>query len=271
MQSKRLLTRKHTRPDRDGLKRFVAALPPAKGSLGLTHVTTGYLMREIIDIGSICAVDNCRIFGEPIIYAFYGRAAFRKSGDGTPTDLVSRMPVVFVLDSSKAPKPKYIFPFDTGAFMEGFLDDYLDQYMPLFDFILEPDVNTATKIAEFFFGDQQSYMDNIPKAPSPIPANQFEAHSVQRMILAGGRGANKLDDRASTVEFIFDKSLDIISTIAAIIMPADLAVDPELGGRMKTIGVRVDSYPWTAGTRPTEYHMQLRQMVRAIYKDFGWL
>jgi hypothetical protein len=185
MSSRRLHIR-NLRPDRDAFKKLVASIDPTSRLLGVTHVTTGYILREALDEGALRAYEPCELLKLPLLYAFYGRAAFRRNDDETPTDLTFRLPVVFILAPSHLPKPKYVFAFDTGAFMTGLLDDYLDPYMPLFDFHLEPDISTGARIARYFFGSSESYLANRPIDDIRVPPSAFEVESYKRLLLGGG-------------------------------------------------------------------------------------
>jgi hypothetical protein len=259
------------RGDRDAFRRLVASLARPSKLLGLTHVTTGYIFREVLDVGKIAPIDRCQILKEPVIYAFYGRSAFRRAEDNVPTDLPFLFPVVCILDPAATPAPKYVFGFDTGAFVTGFMDDYLDPYMPLFDFQLEPNIDAAARLVEHFFGGANQFLDNTPRTDVNVPASNFEGVSYQKMIAAGGRGANKLDDRVSTPEVIFANEIDIAKAVKAVILPNVLSDDHEFGGRIATLGVKNDGYEWNGVTRPSEYHMLIRRRVRALYKEFGWI
>jgi hypothetical protein len=260
-----------SRPDRDHFGRMVAALPPPAQLLGLTHVTTGYILRDILDAGTISSNEPCKLLKEPVVYAFYGRASFRNADDAIPTDLSFLFPVVFVLDPAEVPAPKYHFGFDTGAFMSGYIDDYLDPRMPLFDFYLEPDISMAARLVEFFFGDASNFLENSPKMDASVPADNYELVSYQKMLIAGGRGSNKLDDRVSTPELIFDKPISLKRAVKAIILPDPLSDAPEIGGRISKLGIRNEGYEWSGVSRPSEYHMLIRRRVKLIYRDLKWL
>jgi hypothetical protein len=259
------------RADRDSFRRFVASLPGPANLLGLTHVTTGYIFREILDSGNISAIEKCKSLGEPVVYAFYGRAAFRNQGDMDPTDLAFLCPVVLLLDPRAVPSPKYAFAFDSGAFVNGYMNDYLDPYMPLFDFVLEPDVNTAAQLVEYFFGSSDEFLANVPKSDAQVAQSNFEMVSYQKMLVAGGRGSNRLDDRVSTPELVFSVPIDIGAAVKAVILPSVLSDDPEIKARIASTGAINDGYEWNGGCRPSEYHMLIRDRVKSINRDLGWL
>lgn len=269
MERPRKLRAGHRAPRTDFAK-FVAELPRPVGRLGLTHVTTGYIIREIVDASAIVAVEDCPVLNEPLIYAFYGRVAFRKGGDQAPSDLHFLFPVVLVLDPEKLPSPKYVFGFDSGAFMHGMMDGHLDPDMPLFDFHVDADIGAAAAIAEHFFGGSAEFLGGRIAPAVEVPPSNFEATSYLKIVRASGSGSNSLDDRASTPEVTFADRVPVEGVVKAAILPDVLAGDEQIGGRLAALGVSVREYQWSSGTRPSEYHMQIRRLVEGLYEEFGW-
>lgn len=257
------------RPDRTHLADFVAGLPQPASRLGLTHVTTGYLMREILDASKIWSPMDCPVLGEPLVYAFYGRAAFRSGRADVPSDLAFQFPAVLILDPDQTPAPKYVFGFDSGAFMDGRMDDYLDPHMPLFDFHLKPDVASAAALAAYFFETSEKFWKNQPNANLEAPPSNFELDSYMRMVRAGP-SSNRLDDRVSTPELIFDQAIDLVPAVRAAVLPDVLSGDPQIGGRLAAAGILVREYEWQSLSRPAEYHMDIRKLIRGVYDALGW-
>lgn len=257
------------RPDRTNFADFVAALPRPASSLGLTHVTTGYLVRDILDSAGICPPDTCPVLGEPLVYAFYGRAAFRSGRADIPSDLAFQFPAVLILDPDQVPTPKHVFAFDSGAFVDGRMDDYLDPHMPLFDFHLRPDVSSAAALAAHFFEKPDGFWRNRPDTTLRGPPSNFELDSYLRMVRAGP-SSNQLDDRVSTPELIFDQTINLVPAVRAAILPDILAGDAAIGGRLADAGLIVREYEWQSLSRPAEYHMDIRKLIRGVYDDLGW-
>jgi hypothetical protein len=267
----RQLKAKHGRPTHSGFRDLVQALPVADKMLGLTHITSSYLLRDIVQAGQIEADEPCRIIGEPVSYAFYGRAAFRAKGDFEPSDLTALFPTVLVLDPYKVPPPKYVFAFDSGAFMEGLMDQYLHPYMPLFDFLLQPEPMAAARLIKAVFPSPDHYFYNQPKISFDVPSSNFEAESYTKLLMSGGRGEPRLDDRASTPELLFADPISLKDCVVAAVVPHTLSEDPEIGGRLSAHGVQVLDYPFTGSSRPGESHLLVRSLVQAVYKQRGWL
>lgn len=258
-------------PHPDFLK-FVDRLPPSNQILGLTHITSSYLLRDVVATGRIEAYEPCDVLNEPVIYAFYGRAAFRGRNDFATTTLSSLFPSVLVLDPSKCPKPKYVFPFDSGAFVDGMMDSFLHPYMPLFDFVLTPEVTSAAKLIRAVFGTNENFLENKPQQDFSVPPSNFEAEAVKKIILASSQGqTGGLDDRASTPEFVFSDPIMLRECVLAAVIPDTLAADADIGEALKRHSIPIYEYPWMSGSRPGENHFVIRNLIHGIYRDRGWI
>lgn len=256
-----------TKVPRSDLAKLVQSLPTAPTTLGLTHITSAYSARGILESGAISAIGPCPVLNEDVFYTFYGRAAFR-SGDGNHVShIISQFPVVFIIDPDKIPQPKYVFAFDSGAFMTGRMDDYVHQHMPLFDFLLAPDVKSAARLVHAMFGDADQFLANSATGGLNFDASNFEAECYERVVRAG----NSLDDRASTPEIVFADPISISHAVTAAVLPDALAADPAIEILLRDANVEVLPYRWVKGSRPTEHHMQVRLLVEQIYRSRGWL
>lgn len=239
--------------------------------LGLTHMTSSYSLREIIASESIEAEEKCRILGENVTYAFYGRASFRGRDDFSPTDLACLFPSLLIVDPERIPRPRYVFSFDSGAYVEGLMDQYTHPKMPLFDFLLAPNPEAAARLVGAAFSSPDDYLDNRPNHGFTVPASNFEADSYKKILLGGGHGQIRLDDRISTPELVFADPISLTGSVRAVILPDTLASDPLLGGRLRDLGITVFDYPVVSCSRPGESLSVIRQLARSYYKSLGWL
>jgi hypothetical protein len=259
------------RTHQTAFRELVQSFPVPDQLLGLTHVTSSYVLRDIISNGKIEAPENCPVLGELVTYAFYGRAAFRGTKDFEPATLACLFPSVLILDPALVPKPKYVFAFDSGAFMAGYMDHYLHPYMPLFDFLLSPEPASAARLIAAMFETTENYFENSPVGGFSVPSSNFEADCYRKMVLASADAANKLDDRVSTPELIFGDPIEIKKSVCAAVLPDTLANDPTIGGGLRAENVEVHEYPWTKCSRPLENHFVVRTLVNSIYRSKGWL
>ena len=268
---RRDLRPRNGRPPRTDFAKFVDALPGASKLLGLTHITSSYNLRDILEQGSLENFETCEVLEERVVYAFYGRAAFRTPQGNVPASLTSRCPTVLILDPNAVPPPKYAFGFDSGAFMDRMMDPHLDRYMPLFDFLITPDPAAAAKLIGAVFGNNENFLLNRPQGQLVAPIGNFEAESYLSIVRSDGLGERRMDDRYSTPEFVFAHPINIQRCIKAAVMPDDLAHDPNFGGLLRSYDAKVFEYQWVRGSRPDELQMQLRGLVRLAYESLKWL
>lgn len=256
-------------PPRRSLEDFIGTLPPSSNVLGLTHVTSGYVLRDIIETGAISPAAPCKVLKEPLVYLFYGRPSYRTGINNGPTSLAFHCPVVVIVDPALTPPPKYAFCFDSGAFVDGMMDTHLHPYMPLFDFSIPPDVKSASTLVNGLFGSPERYLAcSEPITFVPDPAN-FEATSYCSIVKnASSLG---LDDRASTPEFAYDRGIDLVPWVKSVILPDSLSGDKNFGGKLTRLGIPTLDYEWQGGCRPNEYHVLIRRLVKQVYEGLNWL
>jgi hypothetical protein len=226
------------------------------------------VLRDILADGYISAPTTCPVLNEEVIYAFYGRAAYRSGLDFEVTSLASMLPVVLILDPTAVPAPKYVFPFDSGAFVNRKMDQHLHRYMPLFDFLLPPDPASAAKLVNAAFGGHEAFFRNIPLTAFNVPASNFEADSYRQIVL---KGAEDLDDRSSTPELVFAERIELDKSVRAIILPDVLEKDPHMHTSLRKYKLEVLDYPFASYSRPNENHFKVRQLVEDAYLRYGWL
>src|SRR6185437_3932045 len=207
---------KSGRPPRVNFSQFVGSLPEPKNLLGLIHITSSYTLRDILDVGYIEAQSRCPVLNESVIYAFYGRAAFRGKSDFGPTNLACLFPTVLVIDPYSVPLPKYIFAFDSGAFVDGKMDRFLHPYMPLFDFLLAPEPVSAGRLVNAVFGTNDAFLRNPPNPGFQVPPSNFEADCYRHIVL---EGIEDLDDRGTTPELVFAERIELRRSVKAVVLP----------------------------------------------------
>jgi hypothetical protein len=127
----------------------------------LTHITKGVGAEDISRSGM---VDN-GIFDEASAYFFYGRPAYRVSGDGA-IKVEAACPYCFVFSAALISKAKAIFAFDTGAFDKRLYKHILMDEMNVEDFSLGTASERPNRIISSLFGTRGAYFDgDISKIP----------------------------------------------------------------------------------------------------------
>jgi hypothetical protein len=121
----------------------------------LTHVTKGIGAEDIIRDGSVNPID-CKVFGEPLAYFFYGRPAYRVSGDGA-IKFEAACPYCFIFEPTLIRSAKSIHPFDTGAFEKRLYKHVLVEEMNVEDFSLEQDETRPNRVIASLFPSMRDY------------------------------------------------------------------------------------------------------------------
>ena len=146
---------------KDRLKRLVRAAPSAEPLLPLTHLTDAYRF-ENARLSDELQPRGCKVFGEPLLYLFYGRPSYRVHADEEPSGLEHYLPVCILFRNCDVPSPKRVFPFDSGAFAAGRYGDAMHRDMELEDFCLEAHPSTPGRIISLFFGSIEAYLSSEP-------------------------------------------------------------------------------------------------------------
>jgi hypothetical protein len=236
-------------------------------SLPLTHATDAYSARQIFDDGQLTP-RPCPVFGELILYFFYGRVAYRVHPDEPPSALKSYAPVCFVVKPEIAQEAKRIFPFDTGAFKGDLYKETMHHRMRFGDFELDASFETPQRLVKAFFGTNTDYIANEPclkKANDPL---DFEVESF--IALINDPTKNIRDDRASAIEIQLDKDVTLQGSLVAAILPNDLAKSKLVKdlGRLKATPL---FYSITNRMKPSEHVGSLASTLQNFFREEGFV
>ena len=121
----------------------------------LTHITKAIVAADISKSGNIDPTD-CDVFSRPLSYFFYGRPAYRISGDGA-IKVEAVCPCCFIFDADLINKAEAIFAFDTGAFSKRLYSHMLPEEMNVEDFSLGTDTSRPNKLIMKSFGSRLAY------------------------------------------------------------------------------------------------------------------
>jgi hypothetical protein len=236
--------------------------------LPLTHTTDAFDLRDIIATQEV-RPRYCPVFQEDLSYHFYGRPAYRKNGDTQANSLAAYAPIVLIFKPSVSNTAIAAFPFDSGAFKGERYTDLTHHRMSVEDFGLEPSYARIGKLIAFFFGDNKRYYDQIPLSECKIGSNEFEAQAVKD--LATYRGKNERDDRSSTIEIIFDKSIGLRENLLGIVVPSSFLEEKTFKAKLNNLDVQVRTYIDGANLTPASNIPRLGDVVRHFYIEQGIL
>jgi len=240
----------------------------------LTHITKGIGAEDISRSGSVSPTRS-GIFDEALAYFFYGRPAYRVTGDGT-VKAEAACPYCFVFNAALINKAKAIFAFDTGAFDRRLYKHILMDEMDVEDFSLEKGTDRPNRIISSIFGTRRTYFDG---AMSKIPDREkltepWDFHPRAYLDLLVSRGRNEPDDRICSIEVLFDEPVPLSGNLLAVVVPHTVWADDKHAPWLEVLqaeGVAIAPYLFVPGKHPEYYHAKLEAAVRDLYERWGSL
>ncbi len=239
--------------------------------LPLTHITKGISAEDIIRAGHVVA-EECAVFQQPIAYFFYGRPAYRISGDGA-VKVEAACPYCFIFDPTMIQSARAIFAFDTGAFANRLYKHIVMDEMAVEDFSLDVDSKRPNKIISTVFSSIENYIDGdtsqVAAAEDVAAAWEFHARAYLHLIASPGR--NEPDDRICSIEVVFASDVPLPGRLKAIVVPHTLWDVSNKAPWLDTLhesGVEILPYLFVPGRHPEHYHALLEVSVRDLYKKW---
>lgn len=167
-----------------------------------------------------------------------------------------------------------IFPFDTGAFHNGFYKRYFHPDSKMDDFELEGTVSSARKLLGFFYRTAEEYMTGRSSRNVAIPATAFEAAGLHELARAPANPitrAGDLDERASSVEIQTAHPVSISGNLLAMIVPNIIFEDKSAAEFIKNSGGKIITYESLMATSTESFAAIVYDKVITLYRDEGLL
>jgi len=160
------------------------------------HTTDAYGVQGVVDSGRL-EPSACPVFGEDLLYFFYGRPAYRPSGAEPAVTLRAFFPVCFVLHPDPVRSPKRMYSFDSGAMNGGIFDTFLHHAMSLGDFALRADADTPGRVVSAFFGSNECYLRGRVQDGLAFPALELQAECYFELARAKEKPERTIANRRS--------------------------------------------------------------------------
>jgi len=218
----------------DRLCQYVNACSNTSDILPSTHITNAYNLPQILN-SNILEPKNCGVFGEDLSYFFYGRPSYRTRKDDSVA-LEHNLPIVFIVDTEKLQPLKRIFPFDSGAFDEGFYEGYFDKSCERDDFELPASLEILKKLVDAFYGDNHGYLLGDYREKMPTSPFDFEVQGLNRLIqdTHTSKGASLSgDERSTSFEIQTAQSFDLRKILLCVLLPQILLDDKKIFSAIK--------------------------------------
>lgn len=254
----RSLTKPPRQPRRD-FATLVNTAAPSQVHLPLTHVTDGYSFRDIMSHEELLP-SPCSIYGENLLYLFYGRPAYRSAAQQESNGSDAYWPICFVMKPDVASALR-IYPFDSGAFHYQRFDRFMYHRMMKEDFELDPDPTVPGKLVRLFWRDEKSYF-NAEGLSNFIPSNfDFEAKAYKALI--GDVGKAQFDERNSAIEIQVGAPVDLKGNTLAVILPYEFATE-EMIDKIEALGAIALPFDVVRRHGPTEMVGHIYAILRDL-------
>lgn len=247
---------------------------PRWSLMPLTHITKGIGAEDIARDEEVRPA-HCDLFDQAVAYFFYGRPAYRVSGDGA-VKVEAACPFCFVFSAALINNAQAIFAFDTGAFEKRLYKHSILDEMNIEDFSLETQNQRPNRIISSVFGSRKAYFyGDVSKICEPATlAEAWEFHARAYLHLLISRGRNEPDDRICSIEVVFGEPIPLKGNLLAVVAPHTVWDDEKHAPwleKLKNEGVAIAPYPFVPGRHPEYYHAQLEAAVHDLYQRWGAL
>lgn len=239
--------------------------------LPLTHVTKGYSARKVIHKGRLDP-SSCSVMNEALVYTFYGRVAYRVSGDGT-INLEGMCPICFVLSGDLIARSRHTHPFDSGAYAKRLYKHVFAEELNLTDFAISGDAELPDTLIKTFFKTRENYFlgdtSKIPAVDEIAPPGEMEVRAYHELITSAGR--NEPDDRIYSIEVAFSDPIPLEDSLIALIVPHTLWSDDEQATwlqNLQTKNTEICTYEYHPGRSAEHYHAHLELELRRIFQKW---
>lgn len=247
------------------IKQAVNGSNLAEPKMPLIHSTSMLNCRGVINDNCINTID-CDVFNEKLLYFFYGKPSYRVYSKSKSRNDIACYPVSFIMDPAFDIQIKRIFPFDSGAFHNGFYKSFVSELLPVESFELGTGMDVPQKIIDLFFGNNKSYYFGEIKSGVKFGPLDFELNLYHQLI--SSTGESSVDDRRSSIELQVDRKIELNkNNIMAVVLPKSAMDDPDVLDVLNKWEAEPITYNTYAGTAPIEYHIIIREYLGIFFKS----
>lgn len=238
------------------------------GYLPLTHVTKAIRLEKIVN-GRVLNPTMCANFEKDLLYAFYGRAAYRVGGDGTIRN-EALSPVCMVLNGELIERAYGVYPFDTGAYKNRMYKHHMGNELDLEDYAIGSDNELPNQLIQALYKNVGKYFDAdnrvLPERTELAKASDMSAGVYLDLIKSVGR--NEPDDRVGSIEVLLQEGVKLSEHLQCIILPDAFNVESDDGDwleNLRSMRCQVRFYKYVPGKGPEYYHCHLEAELRKFF------
>lgn len=258
------------KPCRNGrFAEFVERQSTDINELLLVHSTR---CEKLLDIATHSRLEPqpCPVFGQQLVYFFYGRPAYQSRYGKRPTTDIRFFPVCFVFKPYlRWPRIEGIYPFDSGAAEGGkFRRHILPAEFHRYE--LKSCIDSAKSVVKHFFETNGAYYAVTARRGVVFPPDEPEAQGYYDLISTQGTSVD--DDRRATIEVRFRDQIAVRDRLLAVILPTGFLDVPEI---RKAVYQDWRVYPlryktWN-GAIPSEFKVAVFNKLQDYLEEGGYL
>jgi hypothetical protein len=258
---------------RPGFKNWLERQIQVEGKrLPLTHIAKAIIAEDIIRHGKV-KPSMCEVFKKPISYFFYGRPAYRVSGDGA-IKTEAACPICFVFRPEAFEAASSMYPFDTGAFARRMYKTFILEEMELSDFQLDPAKHDPNVLISLLFKRAADYVkgDTTNLKGGEQIAETWEFHAKAFVDLVSSKGRNEPDDRIFSIELQLEQELSLSGNLRAVVVPHTLWSTASATPWIKSLhenGVEIETYTFIPNKHPEHFQGLIEAVVISLYEKWG--
>jgi hypothetical protein len=234
-------------------------------SLPLSHGTKAITLRDILAAGRIeLPRDPCQVLKDRLIFTFYARPSYRVNPNAGGLKRPAGAPTYVLLKQKAFDTAKMAYALDTGAFALNLYSGDIESDIRPLDFGFGPSVNDVKKVVYYFFGSNESYMNNLPRVDVNVPNGFDEVQAFYDVISTSGKN----DERKSSIEVCLNSAIPLDPDwVQCLIVPDLLAEAENYGIVARGLGIDVRSYRFVPGYRPADYTGRILDAVLQYYRE----
>jgi len=237
----------------------------------MTHTMDWKQFVEIMDGPHVLNAPVCDVFEpEKLVYLFYGRPCYKMHMGELSSSITSMDTVCILFNSESLPNPKRVYPFDSGAFHEGFYKDYIHPTDKKEQFEVPATLESAKNMIGTFFGDNLNYYKD--KLATNITPKVTELDVITYMNLAGAKHKTRFDSRKSAIEYQIEGNIDLMSVdVLAVIANEDVFDDPDVSNFVnKVLRAKKIGY-YSPHAQSEEEALLVMNKAKELYHSLGLL